>query len=83
MRRTRATRLYDKGLPEQLIQETTGHRCADGVRCYKHTSSFAKRRASEIVQGCLKVEDLTCKVRKQKYEENEGDCDSLQINLRE
>ena len=43
----------------------------NGVRCYKHTSSSAKRRASEIVQGCLKEEDITCKVRKQEYEENE------------
>ena len=42
-----------------------GHRSADGVRCYKHTSSYVKRRASEIVQ-----EDITCKVRKQEYEEN-------------
>ena len=42
LRRTCATRLYDKGLPEQLIQETTGHRCADGVRCYKHNTTFAK-----------------------------------------
>ena len=29
-----------------------------------------KRRASEIVKGCLKKEDITCKVRKQEYEEN-------------
>ena len=49
------------------------HRSADGVRCYKQTSSSAKRRASEIVQGCLKEEDITCKVRKQEYEENEGE----------
>ena len=50
-----------------------GHRSADGVRCNKHTSTSAKRRASEIVQGCLKEEDITCKVRKQEYEENEGE----------
>ena len=50
-----------------------GHRSADGVRCYKHTSSSSKRWASEIVQGCLKEEDITCKVRKQEYEENEGE----------
>ena len=73
LRRTCATRLYDKGLPEQLIQETTGHRSADGVRCYKRTSSCAKRRASEIVQGSLKEEDITCKVIKQENEENEGE----------
>ena len=69
LRRTCATRLYDRGLPEQLIQEATGHRSVDGVRCYKHTSSSsAKRRASEIMQGCLKEEDIACKVRKQEYE---------------
>ena len=50
LRRTYATRLYDKGLLEQLIQETTGHRSADGVRCYKHTFSSAKRRASEVCE---------------------------------
>ena len=72
LRRTFATPLYDKGLPEQLTQETTGHRSADGVQCCKHTSC-AKRRASEIVQGCLKEEDITCRVRKQEYEENEGE----------
>ena len=25
------------------------------------------------MQGCLKEEDLTCKVRKKRYEENEGE----------
>ena len=47
-----------------------GHRFADGVRCYKQTSSYVKRSATEIVQGCLKEEDISCKVRKQEYEEN-------------
>ena len=50
LRRTCATRLNDKGLPEQLIQETTGHGSADGVRCYKHSSSSAKRRVSEVCE---------------------------------
>ena len=58
LRRTCATQLYDKGLPEQLMQETTGHRSAAGIRCYKHTSSSPKRRASEIVKGSLKEEDI-------------------------
>jgi len=26
-----------------------------------------------MVKGCLKEEDITCKVRKQEYEENEGE----------
>ena len=74
LRRTCATRLYDKGFPEQLIQETTGHRSADGVRCYKRTSSSAKRKASEIVQGCSK-EDVNCKVGKEEQEENVEVCE--------
>ena len=53
LRRSCATRLYDGGVPEQLIQETTGHRSSDGVRAYKCTSSALKREASEILQGSL------------------------------
>ena len=48
-----ATRLYDSGVPEQLIQETTGHRSSDGVKAYKCTVSALKREASEILQGSL------------------------------
>lgn len=62
LRRTCATRMYDKGIPEQLIQETTGHRSSDGVRAYKRTSSSAKRKASEIVQGCPKKVQTFCEV---------------------
>ena len=56
-------------------QKKIGHRSADGVRCYNQTSSssYVKRRATEIVQGCLKKEDISWKVRKQEYEENEGE----------
>ena len=48
-----ATRLYDSGVPEQLIQETTGHRSSDGISAYKCTSSAQEREASEILQGSL------------------------------
>ena len=43
--------MYDGGVPEQLIQETTGNRSSDGVRAYKCISSALKREASEILQG--------------------------------
>ena len=29
-----ATKLYDNGVAEQVIQETTGHRSVDNVRAY-------------------------------------------------
>ena len=51
LRRSCATRLYEGGVPEQVIVETTGHRSCDGVREYKCTSSTLKRKASEILQG--------------------------------
>ena len=51
LRRSCATRLYEGGVPEQVIVETTGHRSCDGVREYKCTSLTLKRKASEILQG--------------------------------
>ena len=51
--------MYDGGVPEQLIQETTGHRSSDGVRAYKCTSSALKREASEILQGSLSKKAVT------------------------
>ena len=59
LRRSCATLLYDGGVPEQLIQETTGHRSSDGVRAYKCTSSALKREASEILQGSLSKKAVT------------------------
>ena len=55
---TSATRLYGGGVPEQLSQETTGHRSSDAVRAYKCTSSTLKRKASEILQGSLSKKAL-------------------------
>ena len=49
LRRNCATNLYDNGVPEQVIQETTGHRSVDGVRAYKHTSSTMKCKMSAIL----------------------------------
>ena len=39
--------------------------------------------ASEIVQGCLKEEDITSKGRKQEYEENEGEGNMSETNEEE
>ena len=48
LRRSCATNLYDNGVPEQVIQETTGHRSVEGVRAYKRTSSAMKHKMSAI-----------------------------------
>ena len=49
LRRNCVTNLYDNGVPEQVIQETTGHRSVEGVRAYKRTSSAMKRKISAIL----------------------------------
>ena len=49
LRRSCATNLYDNGVPEQVIQKTTGHRSVEGVRAYKRTSSAMKRKMSAIL----------------------------------
>lgn len=49
MRRSCATKRYDNGVPEQVIQETTVHRSVEGVRAYKRTSSAMKRKMSAIL----------------------------------
>ena len=51
--------MYDSGVPEQLIQETTGHRSSDGVKAHKCTSSALEREASEILQGSLSKKAVT------------------------
>ena len=49
LRRSYATNLYDNGIPEQVIQETTGHRSVEGVRAYKRTSSAMRHKMSAIL----------------------------------
>ena len=34
LRRSWATKLYNNGVPEQVIRETTGHQSVEGVRAY-------------------------------------------------
>ena len=49
LRATAATRLYQAGVDEQIIMETTGHKSTNGVRCYKHTSAQQKESVSDIL----------------------------------
>ncbi len=64
LRRSCATRLYDAGIPEQVIQETTGHLSSDGIKAYKCTSSSLKRKASELLQGSFPDVEIDVECRK-------------------
>ncbi len=50
LRATSATRLYQKGVDEQLIMERTGHRAIEGVRTYKHTNKDQEQVVSNLLQ---------------------------------
>ena len=50
LRATAASRLYQKGVDEQLIQEVTGHR-SNAVRSYKRTNDCMKQNISSILSG--------------------------------
>ena len=72
LRRSCATRLYESGVPEQVMVETTGHRSSDGVRKYKCTSSTLKRKTSEILQGTiLKKVEMDVKEKEEKLFNND------------
>ena len=81
LRRTCATTLYENNIPEQVIQETTGHRSVEGVRSYKTTSSAKKRKVSEVLHGsksCQECETNICD-KKIKVSEDNGTVDTEQI----
>ena len=46
---TAAMRLYNSGVDEQLVMETTGHISLKGVRSYKRTSSEQREALSDIL----------------------------------
>jgi len=49
LRATCATRLFDKGVDEQLIMARTGHRSAMGVRSYKRVSEVHHYNTSVVI----------------------------------
>ena len=53
LRATSATRMYNADIPEQCIQEVTGHRSL-AVRSYKKTSVNLKRKASASISNFVK-----------------------------
>ena len=50
LRRTCATRLYQKGADEQQIMSVTGHRSMDAVRIYKKISCKQEEEISRMIQ---------------------------------
>ena len=51
LRRTAATTLFEKGVPEKIIQGVTGHRSTIGLRTYERESVKQKQAVSTILSG--------------------------------
>ena len=45
----RATTLFKAGVPEKIIQSTTGHRSVDALRCYERVSDEQQQATSRVL----------------------------------
>ncbi len=61
LRATSASRLYEAGVDEQLIQERTGHR-SNAVRGYKRTSSKLQQQVTQTLYGPTAKLQKSCTV---------------------
>ena len=50
LRASKATRLFERGVDEQLIAEQTEHRSLSALRKYKRTSDNLKKEVSDLLQ---------------------------------
>ena len=55
LRATAATRLFQKGVDEQLIMSVTGHKSVDGVRSYKRLSEQQLKDVSDQLHLCCRT----------------------------
>ena len=49
LRATSITRMFNNGIPEKVIAETSGHKSAKALRCYEHTSSAQQQAVTASV----------------------------------
>ena len=72
LRATAATRLFQKGIDEQLIMKVTGHRSIDGVRAYKRPSIEQFKEISGVLQKSVDESIVPTKRIKQDDDEKEN-----------
>ncbi len=51
LRATGATNLFEKGVPEKIIQERTGHRSIEALRVYGHTNVRQHQMVSSLLSA--------------------------------
>ena len=58
LRATDASHMYQAGVPEKLIQETTGHLSTSGVRQYENTTIEQQRAVSRVLSCSTSTGEL-------------------------
>ena len=51
LRATAITRMFNSGIPEKVITETSGHRSTKALRLYEHTSEQQKQDVTKIINS--------------------------------
>ena len=51
LRATAITRMFNSGMSEKVIAETSGHRSMKGLRYYEHTSTEQKKAVTKVVNN--------------------------------
>ena len=75
LRATGATTLFKAGVPEKIIQSTTGHRSIDALRCYERVSDEQQQATSRVLTArdpnvSFNAEMSRVKVKQAKYAES-------------
>ena len=62
LRATSASRLFANNIPENVIQERTGHHSLAGLRAYERTTKDQERTAAKVLSSALEdVKSEECK----------------------
>ena len=56
LRATAITRMFNNGIPEKVIAETSGHRSIRALRCYEHTSEQQKQAVTAVINSSHALE---------------------------
>ena len=49
LRETAITQMFNKGVPEKVIADQSGHRSIEALRCYEHASTDVEKAAEEVI----------------------------------
>lgn len=69
LRATAITRLFNNGVEEKIIAETSGHRSTKALRVYERTSEQQKKQVTHVINQSEIIEQPKCNVGKKSDED--------------